>query len=221
MRKLSWKKQDGIAAYSQEISYAEEQRTMYVFESRSTGERETCVREAGKPVPYPGRFEQTDAVLLAAVEVAGQAERRVVSCVPELMGKISVTDAPDEDVLADARKRKKEELAEARWNAEVGGVEFGGCRMHTDRESQAKYTGAVVTLTATGIFPPNWKGIDGWLPIPDKETLLGLATAVQNHIGLCFLKEAELEAQADAVTVASAGSLEAALETIRAVAWAE
>ena len=100
-------------------------------------------------------------------------------------------------ILGYLKSRKKEEIADARWNAEIGGVEFGGMHMHTDRDSQAKYIGAIVAFQATGKLPQAWKGIDGWLPITQSDTLMGLAIAVQEHVNDCYEKEATLEAMID------------------------
>ena len=103
-------------------------------------------------------------------------------------------------ILGYLKSRKKEEIADARWNAEIGGVEFGGMMMHTDRDSQAKYIGAIVAFQATGKLPQAWKGINGWLPIQTHETLFGLAMSVQKHVNDCYMKEALIEMQIDAST---------------------
>ena len=95
--------------------------------------------------------------------------------------------------LAQLKESKKDQIASNRYDAEVGGVEFGGYRMHTDRESQSKYTGAIVAYQAVGKHPAAWKTVDGWMPIETAETLLELATAVQEHINACYAKEAALE----------------------------
>ncbi len=100
-------------------------------------------------------------------------------------------------ILGYLKSRKKEEIADARWNAEIGGVEFGGMMMHTDRESQSKYIGAVVIFQATGKFPQAWKGINGWLPISSKDVLLALSGIVAEHVNDCYEKEATLEAMID------------------------
>jgi hypothetical protein len=104
---------------------------------------------------------------------------------------------PDEGEtpLALAKRARLAEISEARYEEEVGGVEYLGVRMHTDRDSQSKYTGAVVALQATGTLPENWKGIDGWLEIPDGSTLMNLASAVAQHVNTCFLREKNLSDQ--------------------------
>jgi hypothetical protein len=109
-----------------------------------------------------------------------------------------------------AKEVKTEEIAAARWKAETSGVEYLGVKMHTDRDSQAKYTGAVVAYQATGAYPTNWKGVNGWLEIPDAATLMGLATAVVQHVDTCFVNEKIL---ADQVTAAET------IEDVQAITW--
>lgn len=101
-------------------------------------------------------------------------------------------------VLEYLKQVKKQEIASKRYDAEVGGVKFGEYLMHTDRESQSKYTGAIVAFQATGLFPQAWKGINGWLPLPSHEVLFALAMTVQKHVNDCYVKEAMLEMQIDA-----------------------
>ena len=112
--------------------------------------------------------------------------------------------------LEKAKAAKLKEIEYARYKAEVGGVEYLGVRMHTDRDSQAKYTGAVVAYQAAGTLPPSWKGIDGWLEISDAATLMGLATVVAQHVDACFVKEKELSNLVEAAET---------VEEVQAVAW--
>ena len=125
--------------------------------------------------------------------------------------KVTREQPPEPPTLDEAKAAKLKEIAEARWKAEVkDGVAFSGYRMHTDRDSQAKYTGAVVAYTATGSFPTQWKGLDGWLPIPDGDTLLALASTVISHVEACFARENELSVQVDAARN---------IEEVDAISW--
>ena len=126
MRKISWPKTGTLKAYSLEVPYSENLQTVYVFQSKSTGERETCVRQAGTPEPYPGKFEFADATTAAVVELTGQTEKRIVACLPALEGKISVADAPDADVLAVVRDRKRVELMAVRDTLIAKGFPYAG-----------------------------------------------------------------------------------------------
>jgi hypothetical protein len=109
-----------------------------------------------------------------------------------------------------ARKVRLAEIADERYNEETGGIEFQGVTMHTDRESQAKYIGAIVALNALGTYPPNWKGMDGWLAIPDGDTLNALAAAVESHVSACYAREYALQALIEAATT---------IEEAQAVGW--
>jgi|GEM_PF-3702662 len=116
-------------------------------------------------------------------------------------------DAP---TLDEWKSHRKNLIAAARYEEEVGGVDYLGVRMHTDRDSQAKYTAAVVAYQATGAFPPVWKGVSGWLAIGSAEVMLGLAAAVQQHIAALYVKEEALAGMVDAAKTR---------EELEAVVW--
>lgn len=120
------------------------------------------------------------------------------------------SETPPEPTLEEAKENKKKELADARWRDEVGGIVIDGVRMYTDRESQAKYTGAVVTYTAKGVWPPSWKGMDGWLTLPDGNALMDLAEAVEMHVAGLFVREEALSKQVDAAET---------VEEVQAISW--
>jgi hypothetical protein len=117
---------------------------------------------------------------------------------------------PQPPTLEETKASKLAEIAEARYEEEVGGVEYLGVRMHTDLDSQSKYTGAVVALQATGTLPENWKGINGWLEIPDGSTLMNLASVVVQHVNTCFLREKNLSDQIKAAE---------SVEVVQAITW--
>jgi hypothetical protein len=128
---------------------------------------------------------------------------------PEVVAYVPPTP-PTPPTLEEAKASKLAEIADARYNEEVGGIEFRGVTMHTDRESQAKYIGAIVALNALGTYPPNWKGMDGWLAIPDGDTLNALAAAVESHVSACYAREYALQALIEAATT---------IEEAQAVDW--
>jgi hypothetical protein len=118
--------------------------------------------------------------------------------------------APEVEVLEDIKVDKLAEIAESRWNTEVGGITYAGLKVYTDRESQAKYTGAIVTYQAVQALPSAWKCENGWLPINAIEDLMNLAMAVQQHVQTCYAHEAELQAQVQAAETA---------EDVQEVTW--
>jgi hypothetical protein len=117
---------------------------------------------------------------------------------------------PSVEILADLKVDRRAEFAAIRYDEEVGGITYNGVRMHTDRESQSKYTAAIVALTATQQYPPVWKGIDGWLAISSAEDLMGLATAVNAHVAALYVKEAALDAQVEAAET---------VEAVKGITW--
>lgn len=126
MRTISWKKTENLKAFREEFPYDEGMKTVYAFQSAASGEREVCVREAGAPEPYPGKFLQTDALTLAVVELTGQSESRILACAPELEGRIEISDAPEEDVVEVARARKRIKLRKHRDAIVAEGYRYEG-----------------------------------------------------------------------------------------------
>jgi hypothetical protein len=103
--------------------------------------------------------------------------------------------SPETEVLEDIKIDKILELSEERWKEEVGGTEFKGVKVHTDRESQTKYIGAVLAYQITKQFPSKWKGLDGWIELNSSNDLIDLSTTVSNHVNTCFAKEEMLTNQ--------------------------
>ncbi len=91
------------------------------------------------------------------------------------------------------KERKAQELAEARWRAETGGVD--GIR--TDRESQALITGAALKAMQDETYSCKWKTEGGFTELTAPQ-ILAIADAVRTHVQACFDREAELLALVDA-----------------------
>ena len=113
--------------------------------------------------------------------------------------------------LESARERKLTELAEARWQAETGGLTLpDGTAVKTDRESQALLTGAALKALQDPEYSCWWKAADGWVKL-DAKTLLYLAEAVRSHVQSCFDREkilAERVGKAQTILEVSAVSWE-------------
>ena len=102
--------------------------------------------------------------------------------------------------LENAKSIKLAELANARWEAEVGGIVLpGGVEIKTDRESQALITGASLKALQDPEYTCNWKGANGWVVL-DAMTILYIGEAVRAHVQACFDKMALSEAVARATT---------------------
>ena len=91
--------------------------------------------------------------------------------------------------LAGAKTAKKQEIASARYAAEIAGVTVGGVTIRTDRESQALITGAALKATQDAAYTCTWKAESGFVTL-NAATVLAVADAVRTHVQTCFDAEA-------------------------------
>ena len=111
--------------------------------------------------------------------------------------------------LDEAKAAKKQEIASARYAAEIAGVTVGGVVVRTDRESQALITGAALKATQDGTYSCTWKAESGFVTL-DAATVLAVADAVRTHVQTCFDAEAAKCALIDAAQT---------VEDVEAVEW--
>lgn len=112
-------------------------------------------------------------------------------------------------ILAGAKAAKKDELAAARYAAEIAGVTVGGVTVRTDRESQALITGAALKATQDGTYSCTWKTESGFVTL-NAGTIIAVADAVRTHVQTCFDTEAAKCALIDAAQTVG---------DVEAVAW--
>ena len=108
-----------------------------------------------------------------------------------------------EDKFAKAKEAKKAEIAQARYEAEIAGI--NGIR--TDRESQGLITGAALKAMQDSTYTCKWKGIDGFVELTAPQ-IIAVADSVRAHVQGCFDHEAEL------LPLIEAATTEAELEVI-------
>ncbi len=120
--------------------------------------------------------------------LAVDAERRVVVVVRE-----AVPWSAEEKAAAEAEQRKQltQQIADRRWQAEVAGIDIGGMRIDTGRDSQALITGATVQAMLDPNYSLRWKTVAGFVDLT-AEQISGVATAARAHVQACFNREAEL-----------------------------
>jgi len=86
-------------------------------------------------------------------------------------------------------------VAARRWAAEVGGCTADGMVLHTDRDSQAKLTGAALEADLSARegrpYAVRWLMPEGFVEL-DGPTVIALARAVRAHVQRCFDRQAEL-----------------------------
>ena len=99
--------------------------------------------------------------------------------------------------LDEAKAAKKDEIAAARYAAEIAGVAVGGVTVRTDRESQALITGAALKALQDAEYVCSWKTDAGFVELSAPQ-ILAIADAVRAHVQECFDHERALNALVDA-----------------------
>lgn len=103
--------------------------------------------------------------------------------------------SPDEvaGILEAAKAAKRAEIAAARWEAEIAGIDVNGFTVRTDRESQALITGAALQAIVDYDYECRWKTSEGFVHL-SAEQIKYIAQLVRLHVQGCFDREAELVA---------------------------
>ena len=153
-------------------------------------------------------LKQTDYIALKLAEGADPLEYAEVLKLRQAC-RDKINEWNGEDFVAptfeDLKVRKYREIATARYNAEIAGV--NGIR--TDRESQSLITGAALKAMQDPDYTCNWKGIDGFVTL-NATQIIAIADVVRQHVQSCFDHEAEL------LPLIEAATTEAELDSI---AW--
>ena len=135
-------------------------------------------------------LRQTDYVALKLAEGADPLEYAEVLALRQRC-RDKINEWNGEDFIAptfeDLRNRKYREIATARYNAEIAGIDG----IKTDRESQALITGAALKAMQDSEYSCRWKGVNGFIELTAPQ-ILAIADAVRAHVQSCFDREAEL-----------------------------
>lgn len=105
--------------------------------------------------------------------------------------------------LEDLKAAKREEIAAARYNAEISGITLSGAEIRTDRQSQALITGAALAATADVDYSVTWKAVNGFITLSAAQ-IIAVAQAVRAHVEACFTREAALQELIEAAETAEA-----------------
>ena len=143
-------------------------------------------------------LKQTDYVALKLAEGADPLQYAEVLKLRQAC-RDKINEWNGEDFVApsfeDLRDRKYREIAQARYNAEIAGV--NGIR--TDRESQSLITGAALKAMQDNTYTCKWKSIDGFIELTATQ-IIAIADLVRQHVQGCFDHEAELLPLIEAAT---------------------
>lgn len=153
------------------------------------GENLDLVMESYAPIGYWGELDQD----LEAPEVGS----RGASGVAALLQVAAPEFASDMTTVAQVRERRMRDIANWRYQKEVGGINLNGSLIRTDRESQASVGSAYSSLKNGLVDRVSWKTGDGtWVELTEVEISV-VASAVARHVRDCFDAEKELVEQLD------------------------
>lgn len=82
----------------------------------------------------------------------------------------------------------QQQLAEYRLQVETSGIDAGGVRVKTDRESQSLIGQAFVSLTSDLVPDVDFKAVSAWARVT-KAQIVPIAKAVAAHSRACFAGE--------------------------------
>lgn len=114
--------------------------------------------------------------------------------------------APYVPTLEEVKALKKDEIASARYEAEIAGISG----IKTDRESQALLTGACLQAVIDPTCSLQWKTIDGTFVSLSAEEIKSIGSLVRMHVQSCFDAEARLCGLIDVAE---------SIEEVQAIAW--
>ncbi|WP_186388536.1 DUF4376 domain-containing protein [Stappia sp. TSB10P1A] len=101
--------------------------------------------------------------------------------------------------------------ADLRWRAEVGGMEWRGWPVHTDRQSQTKVLAEHVAVTSgSRLDGEPWKFADGLFRELTNADVQDLALAVREHVRASFAIEAAVAAEIEAGVIVTREAVEVA-----------
>ena len=151
-------------------------------------------------------LKQTDYIALKIAEGADPLEyAEVLKLRQACRDKINEWDGDDfiAPSFEDLRARKYREIATARYNAEIAGING----IKTDRESPALITGAALKAMQDSEYICRWKSENGFVTLTAPQ-IIAIADAVRAHVQSCFDHEAEL------IPLIEAATTEAELDAI-------
>jgi hypothetical protein len=111
----------------------------------------------------------------------------------------SVTDATDEDIVNTMSPAKYNELANARYQEEVGGYVYNGYTFHSDRQSQDRIFQAYMASLNDPNFSQTWKTKTGWIGMTAQD-FVTLYNEFHTFLQGLYQKEYNLQEQIDLAT---------------------
>ena len=113
-----------------------------------------------------------------------------------------VIDKTPEEIAIEVdgeRSAKLDEIAAARYEAEIAGVSYNDGLVRTDRQTQSMITGAALKAMRDDTYSCRWKTAEGFVTL-DAQAILSVADVIRDHVQSCFDREAELAQQVKEAT---------------------
>lgn len=162
----------------------------------------------GARMPYVGETLEAIVQMYAPVAYWLEQERQVEAVAQGATG--SFTPPQADNSLAAVKARKLQEIAQARYLYETGGVVLNGLVIETDRETQATINGAYASLKDGLLASLDWKAAGGqWVSL-NLAGMTPIAQAVAAHVQASFSLEKQLAEQVESATTA---------EEVGAIQW--
>lgn len=162
------------------------------------------------PLPPPTGAELENLILGAAPEewlAMQEAKLSLGSTLDALVGKVGLEVVTGQipplsptDALAAAKASKVADIAKWRHDRETSGLVILGTRILTDRASQSRLVGALLSLQQGFVTFVDWKAADNqWLRLEVAE-ITAIAKAVATHVQLSFSLENQYVSAVKAAT---------------------
>lgn len=104
------------------------------------------------------------------------------------------------DFLADRKAAKLKELADFRWQKEIGGIVYNNLRIETTDRSKTLVTGAMLMAAQNPATTFQFKTTDDQYVEVAASDMLGIYAAIGLHVQSCFAKEQTVADQIKALT---------------------
>ncbi|MDU4251957.1 DUF4376 domain-containing protein [Pseudomonas sp.] len=134
-----------------------------------------------------------NAIPEGAIEISREAYESLLR--EQVTGRRIAANESGQPILLDPAAPTEASLrnliAARRLEAEVSGVEVGGVRFSTSRDSQGLISNVVSAAMLDSGYHCNWKTLGGFIEL-NAEQILEMARAVRTHVQACFDREAEL-----------------------------
>lgn len=163
------------------------------------------VDEGGDPIVNPDY-----AVWLAATEIVANASGDTLALAAQRAAEPSGMPIPPDPLAGMIEKAALKALAAAtRYALETGGITVSGVPVRTDRQSQSLITGAHAYAMTNAEATIRFKASTGFVELTASQ-MIGVATAVAEHVQSAFAIEAEVSALIDAEEIVDEAGILAA-----------